>query len=187
MEGQKRKRKRIPIGEGVAVTKIGDEESLYESNRCSTNVKRIKNHVQELEITLWFHRHYEFRDAVGDENGPREGIGNDVVCDLIIDSMKYLFFFGSLLPSFSFINRLNPKLKSNPIALVCRKETDLGMLNVIIQVHFESIYEYEVTILTAMCVEGFRIFDNQYVLELVDGGAVLSRMVNKQLVEVSSV
>ena len=62
------------------------------------------------------------------------------------------------------------------------------MLNVTIEAHYKSLREYEITVITAMCVNDFRIADNQCVIEILDeDSSVLRRMVNKNLREISTI
>lgn len=62
------------------------------------------------------------------------------------------------------------------------------MLNVVIEVHYKSLDEFEITVKTAMCSNDFRAADNQYVIEIFDyDSSILKRMVNKRLLEVCAV
>jgi len=56
------------------------------------------------------------------------------------------------------------------------------MLNVVIETHFINLDEYELTIITAMKTNDFKITNGQYVLELFpDNGSILKKQESNKL------
>lgn len=52
------------------------------------------------------------------------------------------------------------------------------------EIHFLDTSKYEVTVITAMEINNFKIADGQYVLSLVENRVLLKRNVNKNLQEI---
>jgi hypothetical protein len=83
---------------------------------------------------------------------------------LIIEkSLKHLFYYSLKHSKFSFVNFPPPKNRN--IRLVLReKDSNLEELNIVVEYHFIDFHKYEVTVITAMRSDEFRMSDGQYSL-----------------------
>jgi hypothetical protein len=53
------------------------------------------------------------------------------------------------------------------------------MLNVVIETHFVNINTYEITVVTAQCVDDFRAQIGQFAIELQGDASILKKKENK--------
>ncbi|TRZ41699.1 hypothetical protein [Robertkochia solimangrovi] len=173
----KTKRPRIKRHKEVAVK----DPLEFVPNCASENARKI--HVyKEFEIELWIDKHYHDRKVHGDENGKREGIEENDVSSLIIDSFKYLLEIYLRGSKFKFINFFDPsKPGQAKERIVLKRFLDDGVLNVVVEVNYIDTSKYEITVITAMQTieDNFRISDGQYSLCLSTDSINLNRMVNK--------
>lgn len=183
MEG-KRRRLRLAEKPKPGMPVVEDVEAFI-ANRSSAKARIVTAIDERIGIELFFDKHYLDRHQHGDNNGVRVGIEKESVETLVLTSIKHLMFYSAVLERFNFLNHSEIEAPNhNGIKIVCRQSTDNGTLNVVIQAHYIDLNKYEVTVITAMCVDEFRIFDNQFVLDMYPDGSTLSRMVNKALREV---
>lgn len=162
MEG-KQPRKRIPIAKrGIPVI---EDEMAFVANKSSSNARIITTIDERIGVKIWFDKHYLDRHQHGDERGKRIGIDTSTVESLVINCIKHLLLYGSYVKNFTFLNNGKP-ISGRSLRVVCQQETKDGKLNVIIEAHFISLYEYEITVITAICKEDFEISDGQYAIEL---------------------
>ena len=177
-------RKRIPLKKPVG--SIIKDPLLFEPNKCSNKAKKIFTEIENITIELWFDKHYHDRNQHGDDNGKREGIGDDVVTSLVRRSIKFMLLYSSLVKGFNFLNRdIQPN--ERPLRIVLQEGSVFGLLNVIIEAHFLSINHYEITVKTAMCKDDFKLSDNQYVIEIEGESSVLKKCDLKKVTEICSV
>jgi hypothetical protein len=155
----------------------------FEPNCASENAKFLHKYT-EFEVELWIDKHYEKRLLYGDDNGKREGINEENVQELIINAFKYLLDIYLRFPRFTFINFFEPGKKPTKERIVLKNVHDNGTLNVVVEIHFLNTSKYEVTVITAMEVDDFKIADSQYVISLVQNRVLLKRNVNKNLQEI---
>lgn len=153
----------------------------FRPNRCSPNARQVFSIVDDNHWIIWIDKHYLLRHQFGDENGKREGIDPEVVNQLVKKSTKYLFAFASIVKSFSFINHGSPDPSTR---VVLQQRTVTGMLNVVVEAHFETVGKCEITIKTALVTEDFRLTMGQYAVEITEGGAILKRKDNNDIIEV---
>jgi len=146
---------------GEAVLEDGLE---FKGNKCSQNAKKDISHFENVEIEIWFDKHYFVREQHGDELGKRLGIEMNFVKDLVIKSIKHLCYYSLKVGNFSFLNFSD----TGRFFRILLKDyySDKLPLNVIAEFHFVSLGKYEVTIKTAMREEDFRVHDGQYIVEI---------------------
>lgn len=179
----KKQRKRIAY-EKKGMPAIEDELE-FKANKCSGNAKRIIIQEENIQIDLWFDKHYHDRYQHGDENGKRVGIDSHIVKELVLRSFKHLILYSSLIKGFTFLN--HPAIATNSARVVLQEFIDEAMLNVVIEVHFVDIYTYEVTVKTAMSTDHFRISDGQYAIELDGDSSILKKCERGTLKEIISI
>ena len=160
-----------------------DVKPDFKPNCASDNAKFLHKYT-EFEVELWIDKHYEKRLLHGDENGKREGINEENVQELIINAFKYLLDIYLRFPRFKFINFFEPGKKPTKERIVLKNVHDNGTLNVVVEIHFLDTSKYEVTVITAMEVDNFKIADSQYVISIVQNRVLLKRSVNKKLQEI---
>lgn len=181
--GNKPKRPRIPKTE-ITTPAVSQnvEEFKHNTSNSSDNAKLIHRY-RDLEIEIWIDKHYENRVNFGDENGQRVGIEQEKVLQLIIDSVKYVFYFYLVNKVLAFINmpsNKNPVRNSRIVIKDFRGEEEIP-LNIAIEIHFLTFGKYEITIKTAMKTNDYKLSDSQYVISLFDGGVNLNKFENKAL------
>lgn len=104
--------------------------------------------------------------------------------NLIIKAFKYLLDIYLRFPRFKFINFYEQGGKPTKERIVLKNHHESGILNVVIEIHFLDTSKYEVTVITAMEVDNFKIADGQYVISLVENRVLLKRNVNKNSEEI---
>ncbi len=160
----------------------------FKKNKSSDKAREVTKINERITVNLWFDKHYIDRHQLGDDNGKRDGIDYDTVKNLVLQSVKHLLVYSACLPNFIFLNHEGIGNRERAIRIVCQQNNELGMLNVTIEAHFKSLREYEITVITAMCIDDFRVGDNQCAIEIIsDDSSILKRMVNKKFVEISSI
>ena len=168
----KRKRKRIVSAEKKGEIVI-DVESFIK-NKSSNNVKKIKSTKEEIEIDIYFDKHYIFRNQIGDENGKREGIGYDFVESILLESTKHLIYYALKIKGFTFIN-FDEGFRHR-IILTQYFNDGTDNLNVVVEFHYLSMHKYEVTVITALRNNDFHFNDGSYQIELhQDGTSYLNK------------
>ena len=136
----------------------------FKKNKCSDKANYITTIVENINIHLWYDKHYHLREQLGDENGKRNGIAREDIQSLVFTSIKHMMFYSSVLPSFTYLNHNYKREMGRAHRLVCQSNN----LHVIIEAHMISVNAYEVTVITAMNKENFILSDGQYVIELLD-------------------
>lgn len=161
----------------IFATVITDGEGFI-ANSCSSHAKLIEELDVSLVVELWLDIHCQGRQQIGDENGKRDGIEPAVLQDLVQRSLKHILHFQleKNIRLMRFVNDINVGI---PRFIIRERQPDGIMLNLVVEYHFDSLGRFEVTMVTAMKVNGFRIIDSQYIVELQGNTATLSRMVNK--------
>lgn len=154
----------------------------FTSNCASQNAKLLHTY-NEFEVELWIDKHYQNRRTHGDDNGARTGIEEEDVQNLIIRSFKYLLDIYLRRTRFTFIN-FSDKEKVSKERLVLKNIHPNGILNIVVEIHYLETSKYEVTVITAMETDDFKISDGQYVLSFVEQRVSLKRFVNKNLHEI---
>lgn len=170
-------RPRIPFKVKDTTPLILDELAFI-SNKCSEKARKIKTIKEALKLHIWFDKHYQDRHQFGEDDGEkRNGIEPQVVEDLIVTSIKHLFFYSSTLINFKFIN-LD---KQNSIRINLRDVSYDIPLNVVIEVHYLEVNEFEITVITAICVEDFWKKQGRHTVEIQGDNSILFRSDNNIL------
>jgi hypothetical protein len=154
----------------------------YTENRCSKNAKKIKTLKSSVSFEMWHEKHYAIRMQFGDNDGKREGIDAHIIEALISRSLKHILAYSSIIKTFAPVNYSNVSERSERIVL--KEESEHGMLNVAIEIHLISPEVYEITVLTAMCSDTYKLSDGQFAIQLTGNESVImqySRGATKQI------
>ena len=161
--------------------KVVSELIEYKPNSASENAECIHKY-EELKVELWCDKHYHNRLNYGDSNGKREGIEVNGVQHLIINSFKYLLDIYLRGIQFKFINYFNPKEpKKTPIRIILKTPINETILNVVAEIHYLETSKFEITVITAMSIDDFRVADGQYSLMVNKNNVVLRRNIRKNM------
>ncbi|PXY39396.1 hypothetical protein DMB65_18095 [Flavobacterium cheongpyeongense] len=160
---EKPKRKRISTKQSNEATIVNDVEG-YQENCCSPNAKKIGIHSENIIVNFWIDKHYSNRDQYGEDDGAkREDIGIEYVEKLVQKALPHLIYYSLKHKSFQFVN--HPPPKSRGLRVVLKEEFDTDItLNIIAEYHFFDTNTYEVTVITAMRKEDFKISVGQFEL-----------------------
>jgi hypothetical protein len=156
-------RKRIPYRKPIGVESMPNDLEFI-PNKCSSRSKKIIVIDHKLIIELWFNKHYYDRYIPPDEKDKREGIEPDKVESLVARSIGHLFWYSTIVGGFNFVNY--EVARDFPKRVVLRETIERSTLNVVIEVHFLSLTRYEVTVITAMVADDFKIADGQFWIEI---------------------
>lgn len=160
-ENRRERRKRIfRPNSGTAVAKTSGDPLEYSKNKATENGRKSEVLVNNLICDLWHDQHYVVRYSAGDESGPRLGIEPNIVHEFIDKCFKHLMYYSSTVRNFAFVND-----NGSDKRVVLMDMSKNPNLNVAIEVHFIGFLKYEVTVITAMCKNGFIAHDGQYILE----------------------
>jgi len=181
---QRPKRKRIPVQKPSGT--IIDDPLEFKQNKCSVKAKKIFTEKENITIELWFDKHYHDRNQHGDDLGKRDGIDNDSVTNLVKRSFRHMVLYSTLVKGFAFLNR-NHQPHERPLRIVLQEETDYGLLNVVIEVHFLDLCLFEITVKTAMCKDDYQLSDNQFAIQLDGEGSILKKCDLKRVTEICSI
>lgn len=158
----KKKRRRIDYTE-IQGEVVVDVES-FTKNKSSENVKKIQSVKEEIEIDIYFDKHYYYRNQLGDENGKRDGIGYNFVESILLKATKHLIYYALKINGFTFIN-FAEGFKQR-IILTQHFNDGSNDLNVVVEYHYLSMHKYEVTVITALRKNNFYFNDGSYQVEL---------------------
>ncbi len=165
-------RKRIK----VQIEEIVDNE-LYTSNCCSDNARKFHEYSNDLFIELWIDKHCSLRQV------ERIGIDLDILKDLAMRSVNHLVYYQ--LREFKFNIIQYPEYKGKDKRIVIQEVTSAGgLLNIVVECHFLDISSYEVTLITAMVENNFRVFDGQYSLKIDGESSELFRKVSTNSIKI---
>lgn len=165
-------RKRIK----VVIEEIIDNE-LYTANCCSDNARKIYEYSNDLFIELWIDKHCSLRQV------ERIGIDLHILQDLAIRSVSHLIYYQLREVKFNIIQY--PEYKGKDKRVVIQEATSTGdLLNIVIECHFLDISSYEVTLITAMVENNFRVFDGQYSLKIDGESSELYRKVSNNFIKI---
>lgn len=162
----------------------GNENRLeFVRNRSSPNARKIIIVKHNLTIELWFDKHYYKRHHEGDNRGKRYGIDPDIVQSLLTRSIEHLIFYSTVCKSFNFANYANPDYINR---IVLKEESNGSTLNIVIEAHSIAVNRFEITVMTAMLVDDFRMPEGQYCIELHQEYSILKKQENGKLSEIFS-
>jgi len=178
---RREKRKRISKDNSEVIIDV----DAWLENCASKKVRHHTTFAENFQIEFWYDKHYWDRLHQGDDDGDRVGIEFEHVEPLVVKSFKHLIYYSLKHKELLFVNHPPPRTRN--IRVVLRQTfTDKTILNIAVEYHFVSLNKFEVTIVTAMSIEGFQLGDNQYALEFNETESTLYRLVNKQVVTVDN-
>jgi hypothetical protein len=181
--------KRPRIERAASVGEAAVEDPLkFSANKGSVNARQVGSSNTSISIELWLDKHVTIRQQHGDDNGKREGINQDVVNSLVANAMKHLLFYGSKVAGFSFLNR-KESVEDRAIRVVLQDSINDAeeKLNVVIEAHFVNFDKYEITVITAMRKNEFRISNGQFMVEFVgENSSVLKKNTNMGIQDICS-
>lgn len=163
----KPKRKRIVREENaISNIQIGivDDEA-YTPNSASVKAKKIHVFDETLNIEIWIDKHYHDRLYHGSDDGSkRDGIAYKSIEPLLIKSFKHLLYYSLKHKNFVFIN--HPPNRVGNIRIILKELVDNDLfLNAAVEFHFVDLKTIEVTIVTAMLIEDFKMSEGQFGIE----------------------
>ncbi len=165
-------RKRIK----VEIEEIIDNE-LYTANCCSDNARKFHEFSNDLFIELWIDKHCSLRQV------ERIGIDLHILKDLAMRLVSHLIYYQLREVKFNIIQY--PEYKGKDKRIVIQEATPTGeLLNIVIECHFLDISSYEVTLITAMVENNFRVFDGQYSLKIDGESSELFRKVSNNFIKI---
>ena len=157
-----------------------DKDAFTEN--CSTeNARKQIEFTENLKTELWIDKHY-WNYITSKE---REGIELEFTEPLITKSLKHLLYYSLKLKEFNFVNHPPKQMRNIRVVLRQLFKTKLP-LNVTVECHFINLNIFEVTIITAMSVENFKLSDGQYLIEFNDLSSTLYSFKTRQLKEIDS-
>lgn len=155
------------------------DDKAFVSNSASEKAKKIHVFDETLNIEIWIDKHYQDRVYHGSNDGTkRDGIEYKSIEPLLIRSFKHLLYYSLKHKNFVFIN--HPPNNLNNIRLVL-KELIINelFLNAVVEYHFVDLNTIEVTIVTAMLIENFKMSEGQFGLEFAGNYSTLIQYRNK--------
>lgn len=166
---------------------IADSQTNNFSQNCATPNGKLVHKYNDFEIEIWIDQHYEKRATVGDEDGLRLGIEIEKVINLVTDCVKYIFHFYMALRLNRVINFFNKDKPTKDRVILKDFRGRENPLNVAIEIHFLNYSQYEITIITAMEGNDFRMFDGQYNISITDEFVNLNKFENKSLKNIEQI
>ena len=166
------KRPRIAINKGQTV----EADPLAFGENLATKMARpIINNDSPYIFEIWFDRHMHDRQQHGDGIVKREGIGNDEVLSLLENALAHLVYYSLNVPAFSVIGF------DKRVCFKKLSKEGLEPLNIIVQIHDKDIVNriYEITVVTAMCTNQFRLKDGQYAIIINDDGTSILQQLTR--------
>ena len=181
MSEDRPKRKRI--NRMVGAVEVKDDLAFTE---ClgSKSAKEIRTTPHNINLELWFAKHYHNRDQFVDEDGNQRDIPPLDIEALVTKGLKHLIFYSAVVKGFTFLNH-----EDYPgIIRVVLKDTysKSSALSVLIQSHFKNFSKYQITVITAIDAH-IHMASGQYCVEFVgDSHSVLKKRDNGKFVEILS-
>ena len=155
-------------------------------NKATSSGRKISEYSVNINFEIWEDKHLAVRRQHGDDLGKREGIDKETVSQLVKDSFPFLIHFSITNNRFSFISP-SESLERKKRVILQKGCDDLILLNVVVECHLLDITKYEMTIITAMKINGFSVSDGQFVLRLFTDGASLNQNQKGTIQEIDTV
>lgn len=154
------KRPRIIVKKNIGEVPLQDEQS-FESNLGSKNAKIIITIAEQIQLEIWFDKHYTSRNQHGDDLGPRIGINPERIINLLKIALKHILFYSARIKGFNFLNH---ESEVNTRIILKDSFYEAEPMFAVVQIHFKNFNKYECTVITARCNE-FKIGTGQYYVE----------------------
>lgn len=176
----KPKRKRVHIKPPIEAIIIADPQK-YGANGASLNARKFDDHIESHNCELWIDFHCSLRQL------ERVGIDFDRLTSLATRSLRHLYYYQFRYPKFRFV-QFHPEFKGENKRVLLQEESITGeLLNLVIDYHFIEVGQYEMTFVTAMVENNFKVFDGQYILYIDGDKSILKRFVNNATIIVAEV
>lgn len=177
------KRPRIQRRTLVPVEK---DAQAFVKNKCSDNAINISTKKEEIKVDIWFDKHYCHREQHGDADGKREGIDSGLVERIVAESAKELIYYSLKVKQFKFVN-FTDSIRNERIIIQYQSDPSEEKLNIVVEYHYAGRFQIEATVKTAMRTDEFKLSDNQFVLEILEGHpSNLLKSEQRKIVHVSS-
>ena len=156
----------------------------YVKNKSVSLARCSNRQVVRVSNELWVSLHYNNMKQWGDENGVRKGITWADVEPLAGRAIEHLLFYSSRVKEFYFVAQDGSTTTRRRVVL--QKEVEnCEILNVAIEVHSNGLGSYELTVVTAMKTNTFRIAMGEYVIEFFDdNNSVLKKKEQRGFIQV---
>ncbi|MEK6492132.1 hypothetical protein [Myroides odoratimimus] len=158
---------------------LESDSYAYVVNNASVQTRKLKVGDVGFFVTIYGDKHYILRFSSEDDSGKRrEGISIQETVSLVFKSIKHIIYYIFKENSFNPINFPTSSDRKKRIVLINKFDTEKD-LNVVVEIHFDSIDVYEFTIITAMKVDDFNIADGQFYIEFCEENSILKQFVRK--------
>jgi hypothetical protein len=101
-------RPRMKITDKMLGAEAVKDDRAFTQSLGSKNAKEIKTNPQNINLELWFDKHYCDRDQHGGDDGIKRDICPNTVEALVIKSFKHLLFYSSVVKGFYFFKSSRP-------------------------------------------------------------------------------
>ncbi|MFA9187800.1 hypothetical protein AAGV33_06965 [Flavobacterium sp. FBOR7N2.3] len=169
------------MGDRPRIAKNEEKEIIdplsYSANSSTDFAKKFHECSHDLSIELWLDKHCSLRQT------ERLGIDIDSLQKLALQAIKHIFYYQLRDVKFNIIQYPEFRGKDKRITIRQRTNND-EILNLVIECHFVDITLYEITLVTAMVEDNFRIFDGQYVLDIDGDSSILSRKIANKITKI---
>ncbi len=175
MESPKKKRSRILDKKPpVAVENI----KRYSPNSCTATGRQFHQTKIDIDVELWFEKHCNERQI-------ERGLESDTLQKLTVRCINHIFYYQLRYPNILLVQY--PENRGVKYRFILQERNENGeMLNLATEIHYVDIGIYEITLVTAMIEENFKVFDNQLVIRVDGESSQLFRCNNKKLVEIAN-
>lgn len=144
-----------------------EDKLAYVKNKATKNGRKINSIDQRIIFDLWHEGHYVTRYTVGDDNGKREGIEPEVTTKLVLLALKHILYHSAKTKDFAFLNHDNPNVDGKYIRIVLQDSYSGDVtVNIPVEIHFIDFFKYEITVFSGLRIEGFKLGDGQYAVEM---------------------
>ncbi len=173
----KSKRKRIqPASKGLPV----EDPNAYVQNKACDHTKPIRLVPGGISFKVDGAKHFY------DQCRERDIESQYVIDELVIMSIRHMIYYSAAYEKFSYLNYNIQRYARNRSTVVIERVIGDLKLNALVEVHFNKINEYELTVITTMVEDSFWKHPGQFVIEIIDyDTSVLKQLIDKKLIPVS--
>lgn len=181
MDRPKRKRIISQVNKDIVFKETPFDDKAYVANSATENAKKIHVFDETLNIEIWIDKHYQDRVYHGSDDGTkRDGIEYKNIEPLLIKSFKHLLYYSLKHKNFVFIN--HPPNRVGNIRIVLKELVENNLfLNAAVEYHFVDLKTIEVTIVTAMLIEDFKMSEGQFGIEFAGNCSTLIQSTHKKI------
>jgi len=177
-EGNRPKRKRI--SEPIAIESFIMDPLEYSVNATTQNARQDCVINIQYDVEIWYDEHVSIRQ------NERQGIEIDILKDLAHKSFKHIFYYQLRYPFSKLLQY--PERKGRDYRFVLQEDCNSGeLLNITCELHFLDVGKYEMTFITAMVTNNFKVFDGQYTIKIDGESSILSKLENGKIKVIANV